>query len=128
GTSSHLTPTFNLCSEAGKSYALVGASGAGKSTILSLILRLYDPTSGSVRLDGHDLRTVTQRSLREQIGLVTQDTYLFHDTIYNNILFGRLDDKREEIYAPGHMAYPPDFILQQTNVYDTLSSNNVLRI
>ena len=99
GTSTDAVKNLNLQIERGKSYALVGASGAGKSTILSLILRLYDPTSGLVRVDGHDLRRLTQQSLREQIGLVTQDTFLFHDTIYNNILFGRLDATREEVYA-----------------------------
>ena len=72
---------FSLRIESGRSYALVGASGAGKSTILSLILRLYDPTAGAVRIDGHDLRSLTQRSLRKHIGLVSQDTFLFHDTI-----------------------------------------------
>src|SRR6266513_552811 len=106
--------------EPGKSYALVGASGAGKSTILSLILRLYDPTSGAVRIDGCDLRKVTQQSLRHQIGLVTQDTFLFHDTIYNNILFGRLDATREEVYAAAQMAYAHDFILEQPQKYDTV--------
>src|SRR5213082_3419458 len=75
--------------ESGKTHALVGASGAGKSTILSLILRLYDPTSGAVKIDGRNLRSVTQKSLREQIGLVTQETFLFHDTIFNNIQFAR---------------------------------------
>ncbi|MCA1659749.1 MAG: ABC transporter ATP-binding protein/permease, partial [Verrucomicrobiaceae bacterium] len=74
---------INLQVDPGKTYALVGASGAGKSTMLSLLLRLYDPTSGSIRTDGHDLRRVTQKSLRKQIGLVTQDTFLFHDTIFN---------------------------------------------
>src|SRR5260370_9693148 len=82
---------LNLHIERGKTYALVGASGAGKSTILSLILRLYDPTSGAVKIDGHDLRTLTQQSLREQIGLFTQQTFLLHDTIFKNIQFGRLD-------------------------------------
>jgi subfamily B ATP-binding cassette protein MsbA len=106
--------------EPGKSYALVGASGAGKSTILSLILRLYDPTSGVVRIDGRDLRTLTQQSLREQIGLVTQDTFLFHDTIYNNILFGRLDATREEVYAAAQMAFAHDFIMAQAQGYDTV--------
>src|SRR5437762_4557487 len=76
---------INLHIEPGKTYALVGASGAGKSTILSLILRLYDPTSGAVKVDGRDLRSITQKSLREQIGLVTQETFLFHDTIFKNI-------------------------------------------
>src|SRR6202011_6083773 len=77
--------------ERGKTYALVGASGAGKSTILSLILRLYDPTAGTVNIDGRDVRGLTQKSLREQIGLVTQETFLFHDTILSNIQFGRLN-------------------------------------
>src|SRR5881398_21271 len=82
----------------GKTHALVGASGAGKSTILSLILRLYDPTSGTVKIDGHDLRSITQKSLRERIGLVTQETFLFHDTIFKNIQFGHLEATPEEIY------------------------------
>src|SRR5947207_10999355 len=112
--------SLNLQIEPGKSYALVGASGAGKSTILSLILRLYDPTAGAVRIDGRDLRKITQQSLRQQIGLVTQDTFLFHDTIYNNILFGRLDATQEEVYAAAQMAYAHDFILEQPQKYDTV--------
>src|SRR4029079_14116066 len=100
--------------------ALVGASGAGKSTILSLILRLYDPTAGSVRIDGHDLRTVTQQSLPEQIGLVTQETFLFHDTIFNNIQFGRLDATREEIYASARTAFAHDFIMSHLRGDETL--------
>src|SRR5205085_11799630 len=79
---------INLHIEPGKTYALVGASGAGKSTILSLILRLYDPTSGAVKIEGQDLRSVTQKSLRDRIGLVSQETFLFHDTIFKNIQFG----------------------------------------
>src|SRR5437773_2967561 len=99
--------------EPGKTYALVGASGAGKSTILSLILRLYDPTSGAVNIDGRDLRSVTQKSLREQIGLVTQETVLFHDTISNNIRFGRLDATPEEVREAAEAAYAHDFIMAQ---------------
>jgi len=120
GTSIDAVKNLNLQIEPGKSYALVGASGAGKSTILSLILRLYDPTSGAVRIDGQDLRKLTQQSLRGQIGLVTQDTFLFHDTIYNNILFGRLDATREEVYAAAQMAYAHEFILEQPHKYDTV--------
>ena len=111
---------FNLRIEPGKSYALVGASGAGKSTILSLILRLYDPTAGVIRIDGHDLRSLTQRSLRQQIGLVSQDTFLFHDTILKNIQFGRLDATEEEIYAAAKAAYAHDFIMAQPKGYETL--------
>jgi subfamily B ATP-binding cassette protein MsbA len=104
----------------GKTHALVGASGAGKSTILSLILRLYDPTSGAVKIDGTDLRSVTQKSLREQMGLVTQETFLFHDTIFNNIQFGRLDAPPEEIYEAATAAYAHDFIIAQPKGYQTV--------
>jgi subfamily B ATP-binding cassette protein MsbA len=113
---SNLTLRF----ERGKTHALVGASGAGKSTILSLILRLYDPTTGAVKIDGRDLRSVTQKSLREQIGLVTQETFLFHDTIFNNILFGRLDATPEEIYEAARAACAHDFITAQPKGYQTV--------
>ncbi|MEO7165907.1 MAG: ABC transporter ATP-binding protein, partial [Chthoniobacterales bacterium] len=111
---------FSLKIESGKSYALVGASGAGKSTILSLILRLYDPTRGIVRLDGQDLRDISQKSLRENVGLVSQETFLFHDTIFANIRFGRLDATPEEIYAAAKTAYAHDFITAQPQGYETI--------
>ncbi len=111
---------INLAIEPGKTYALVGASGAGKSTILSLLLRLYDPTEGVMRVDGHDLRQVTQHSLRRQIGLVTQETFLFHDTILNNIKFGRLEATDEECYAAARDAFAHDFIMAQPQGYDTV--------
>jgi ATP-binding cassette, subfamily B, bacterial MsbA len=111
---------LDLHIEPGKSYALVGPSGAGKSTILSLILRLYDPTAGAVKIDGQDLRTVTQESLRRQIGLVTQETFLFHDTIFRNIQFGRPDATPEEVYAAAQTAYAHDFITAQALGYKTV--------
>jgi subfamily B ATP-binding cassette protein MsbA len=111
---------LNLRIEPGKTYALVGASGAGKSTILSLILRLYDPTSGAVKIDGQDLLSITQKSLREQIGLVTQETFLFHDTIFKNIQFGRLNATAEEIYAAARTAFAHDFIMAQPQGYETI--------
>jgi len=111
---------LNLRIEPGKTYALVGASGAGKSTILSLILRLYDPTSGSVKIDGRDLRTITQKSLRQQIGLVTQETFLFHDTIFKNIQFGRLDATPEDVYEAARTAYAHDFVTAQPKGYETV--------
>jgi subfamily B ATP-binding cassette protein MsbA len=110
--------TFHV--ESGKTYALVGASGAGKSTILSLILRLYDPTSGAVKIDGRDLREVTQKSLREKIGLVTQETFLFHDTIFSNIQFGRLKATPEEVREAARAAYAHDFIMAQPKGYETV--------
>ncbi len=111
---------LNLQVEQGKTYALVGASGAGKSTVLSLLLRLYDPSSGAVKIDGHDLRSLTQKSLRQQIGLVTQETFLFHDSIFQNIKFGRLDATEEEVYAAARAAFAHDFIMAQPQGYDTV--------
>jgi subfamily B ATP-binding cassette protein MsbA len=104
----------------GQRVALVGASGAGKSTMLSLLLRFYDPLRGSVRLDGRDLRSITHDSLREHIGIVTQDTFLFHDTIYNNILFGRPDATKEEIEEAARQAFAHDFILAQPQGYESI--------
>src|SRR5207237_1640690 len=75
---------------------------------------------GSIRIDGRDLRTLTHRSLVEQIGLVTQDTFLFHDTIYNNILFGHPRATREEVYAAAQTAYAHQFIVKQPHGYDTV--------
>jgi ATP-binding cassette, subfamily B, bacterial MsbA len=118
-TSRDAISNLTLHIERGKTYALVGASGAGKSTILSLILRLYDPTSGAVKIDGRDLRSITQKSLREQIGLVSQETFLFHDTILSNIQFGRLDATSEEVREAARAAYADDFIMAQQNGYQT---------
>jgi len=111
---------ISLQIEPGKKYALVGSSGAGKSTLLSLILRFYDPQSGCIRVDGHDIRDIAQRSLREQIGVVTQETFLFHDTIYENIRYGRLDATREEVIAASQSAFAHDFILAQPDGYETI--------
>lgn len=106
--------------EPGKKYALVGASGAGKSTILSLILRFYDPQSGVVKIDGRDVRDITQHSLRRHIGTVTQETFLFHDTIAENIRYGNLQATHEEIIAAAKLAYAHDFIMAQPNGYETI--------
>jgi subfamily B ATP-binding cassette protein MsbA len=93
----------------GEIVALVGPSGAGKSTLFNLIPRFYDPTSGRVLIDGYDLRDVTQRSLREQIGLVPQETMLFGGTIRENIVYGKLDASEEEIIAAAKAANAHDF-------------------
>ena len=110
---------FTMRIQPGRYVALVGASGAGKSTVLSLLQRFYDPASGSVRIDKKDLRTLTQRSVRENVGVVTQDTFLFHDTIYNNILYGRLEATQEEVYEAARKAYAHDFILGLPEGYET---------
>ena len=111
---------IDLHFEKGKYYALVGLSGSGKSTMLSLMLRFYDPLTGSIRIDGHDLRALTQDSLHQQIGIVTQETFLFHETIFKNIAYGRLDATKEEVIAAAKQAYAHDFIIAQERGYDTI--------
>ncbi|MEO8353917.1 MAG: ABC transporter transmembrane domain-containing protein, partial [Chthoniobacteraceae bacterium] len=111
---------INLTIPAGSTCALVGASGAGKTTMLALLQRLYEVTSGSIRIDGFDLREVTQASLRENIATVNQDIFLFHDTIANNIRYGRLEATPAEVEAAARQAHAHDFILQQPQGYDTV--------
>lgn len=104
----------------GKFYAFVGPSGAGKSTIFSLLLRFYDTDSGSVQLDGTDVRDITQASLRGNVGIVSQDTFLFNDTIRENIRYGRLDATDEEIIAAAKKAHAHEFIAQIAEGYNAL--------
>jgi ATP-binding cassette, subfamily B, bacterial MsbA len=111
---------INLTIEPGTKVALVGASGAGKSTILSLLMRFYDPQSGRVLIDGVDLRDVTLHSLHDQIGIVTQESFLFHDTILENIRFGRLDATDKEIEEAARLAHAHEFIIEQPRGYKTL--------
>lgn len=106
--------------EPGKFYAFVGPSGAGKSTLYSLLLRFYDPDSGSVSLDGKDIRTVTQESLRANIGIVSQDTFLFHDSIRENIRYGRLNATDEEIITAAKKAHAHEFISLIQEGYDAV--------
>lgn len=120
GSEQYAVRDLSLEVEPHKKYALVGSSGAGKSTILSLLLRFYDPQTGVIRLDGRDLREVSQRSLREHIGVVTQETFLFHDTIYENIRYGRLDASEAEIVAAAKLAYAHEFIMEQPEGYHTI--------
>ncbi|MBK6709357.1 MAG: ABC transporter ATP-binding protein [Chloroflexi bacterium] len=104
----------------GQVIALVGPSGAGKSTLVSLIPRFWDVDNGRVTIDGHDIREVNLRSLREQIGIVPQETTLFSDTVYNNIRYGKLDATREEVEAAARAANAHDFILNDlAEGYDT---------
>ena len=111
---------LNLYVRPGEIVALVGPSGAGKSTIFNLIPRFYDPTHGSVAIDGLDVRTVTQQSLRAQIGLVPQETMLFGGTIRENIAYGRLDASDEAIIAAAQAANAHDFITATAAGYDTI--------
>jgi subfamily B ATP-binding cassette protein MsbA len=106
--------------KAGEILALVGPSGAGKSTIFNLIPRFYDPSGGAIRIDGQELRAVTQLSLREQIGIVPQETILFGGSIRENIRYGRLDATDEELMAAAKAANAHDFIMSFPQQYDTL--------
>ncbi len=111
---------IDLKMEAGKSYALVGASGAGKSTMLSLILRFYDPTYGRIYIDGQNIREVATESLRAQMSIVTQETFLFHTSIAENIRYGRFDATDEEVREAARQAFAHDFIMQQPKGYETV--------
>jgi ATP-binding cassette subfamily B protein/subfamily B ATP-binding cassette protein MsbA len=104
---------------AGQTVALVGETGAGKTTIVKLLTRFHDPTSGCVRVDGVDLRTVTQQSLRRQMGMVLQDPFLFNGTVKENILFGRLDARDKEVIAAAQAVGAHDFIMGLKSGYET---------
>lgn len=110
----------NLEIKPGETVALVGPSGAGKSTIAALIPRFFDPCEGTVEVDGYDVRKVTLKSLRAQIGLVSQDTILFDGTIADNIAAGREGFTREDIVNAAKLANAHDFIMQLPNGYDTI--------
>jgi len=103
----------------GQTVALVGATGAGKSTLAKLVARFYDPTQGAVLIDGHDLRGVTERSLRSQLGIVPQEGFLFSGTIRDNIAFGNPDASDEEIMAAARAVGADEFIERLPDAYDT---------
>lgn len=112
----------------GEMIAFVGPSGAGKSTVASLLPRFYDATNGSITIDGQDIRKVTLNSLREQVGIVPQETVLFNGSVYDNILYGRLDATREEVEAAAKAANAHDFIMQLPNGYETMLGDRGMNI
>ncbi len=111
---------INLHVPAGSTVALVGETGAGKTTLVKLVSRFMDLTEGRVLVDGFDLKTVTQKSLRSQMGVVLQDPFLFNGTVRENILFGRLDATDAEVEAAARAVGAHDFIMELRNGYDTL--------
>jgi ATP-binding cassette, subfamily B, bacterial len=111
---------INLQVQPGQLAALVGPTGAGKSTIISLIPRFYDPTSGAVKIDGTDVRRFTQKSVRQQMSFVLQETVLFHGTIWHNIAYGKPDATREEILRAANQANANEFIEKMPQGYDTI--------
>lgn len=110
---------MNLTIKKGQTVALVGTTGVGKSTIANLINRFYDPQEGAVIIDGVDIRDVTLSSLRDNISMVLQDTFLFNGTVYENIEYGWKDAKREDVIAAAKAANAHDFIEKMENGYDT---------
>jgi ATP-binding cassette subfamily B protein len=113
---------------AGQLVALVGPSGAGKTTMTYLIPRLYDPTEGLIRIDGHDLRDLTLDSLSSAIGMVTQETYLFHDTIRTNLTYAKPDATQSEIEAAARAANIHQFITELPDGYDTVAGERGYRL
>lgn len=119
----HNKPTLtdvSLKIEPGQVAALVGPTGAGKTTVINLIPRFYDPSSGLVKIDGFDIRRIKQKSLREQISFVLQDTLLFHGPIWQNIAYGKPDASRREILRAAELANASEFIEKMPEGYDTL--------
>ena len=114
--------------ESGKMVAFVGATGVGKSTIVSLMERFYDPVSGSVRLDGKDIRDITVKSLRENISMVLQDVFLFNGSIYDNIAYGNPSASHDEIVKAAETARVSDFVCKMPDGYDTIIGERGVRL
>ncbi len=119
---------INLETRAGEVIAIVGSSGAGKSTLVQLIPRFFDVTSGAIRIDGHDVRDVTLASLRAQIGIVTQETILFNDTVRNNIAYGQPNVPQDAVIEAAKAALAHDFIQRLPQGYDTMIGERGLRL
>ena len=118
--------SFNV--KPGEMIAFVGPSGAGKSTVASLLPRFYDVTDGSITIDGEDIRRVTLDSLREQVGIVPQETVLFNGSVYDNILYGRLDATKEEVEAAAKAANAHNFTMELPNGYQTMLGDRGVNI
>lgn len=119
---------INLVIPKGKTVALVGPSGGGKSTLADLVPRFYDPTAGQILLDGHDLRDATIHSVRDQMGIVTQESILFNDTIFNNIRFNQTDATEEDVVRAAQIANAHDFITATPEGYQTMIGDRGTRL
>ena len=119
---------ISLTVKAGEVLALVGSSGAGKTTLVNLIPRFYDPTAGAILIDGVDLREIRLPAIRRQIGIVSQETLLFDDTVRNNVAYGKDDATEEAITDAAKAAYAHEFIMRLPNGYDTLIGENGVKL
>ena len=111
---------LNIDIQSGQMVAIVGPTGSGKTTLISLLLRFYDVTSGSIRIDGVDIRQIPREQLRSMFGMVLQDTWLFHGTIYENIHYGRLDARKDEVIEAARQANVDHFIRTLPDGYDMI--------
>ncbi len=127
-TREQVLTNISLTVRPGESVALVGPSGSGKTTLCSLIPRFYDVTSGAIRIDGHDVRDFTLKSLRSHIGVVQQDVYMFSGTVLNNIEYGKPGASREEIIRAAKLAGAHEFISELENGYDTYVGEHGLKL
>jgi subfamily B ATP-binding cassette protein MsbA len=119
---------FNLAIQAGEIVALVGPSGSGKSTIIGLLNRFYDPQQGRILIDGQDIRQLTQQSLKQSIALVDQETFLFNDTIRNNIRYGRPEATDGEVEKAASLAYADEFLSVMPEGYETVIGDRGVRL
>jgi len=128
GSEPEILHNVNLETRSGEVVAIVGSSGAGKTTLVNLIPRFFDVTAGAIKIDGHDIRDVTLASLRAQIGVVTQETILFNDTVRNNIAYGQPHVTEEAVIEAARTALAHDFILRLPEGYDTMIGERGLRL
>ena len=128
GADARVLHDINLEVRRGEVVAIVGSSGSGKSTLVHLIPRFFDPTQGRLLIDGHDLRDVTLASLREKVGIVTQETVLFNDTVRNNIAYGQPHVAMKEVEAAARAALAHDFIKSLPKGYDEIIGERGVRL
>ena len=119
---------FSVQAKPGEVIALVGASGAGKSTLIGLLNRFYDPQQGRILIDGYDIRNITQKSLHENLALVDQETFLFNDTIANNIRYGQPSADLSLVKSAASKAYADEFIQQMPDGYETQIGDRGVRL
>ena len=128
GDSGSVLQDIQFRARRGEVIALVGSSGAGKTTLVNLLPRFHEATSGTIRIDGVNIRGVTIKSLREQIAMVTQENILFHDTVWNNICYGLTNIPKDRVIAAAQAALAHDFIMELPNAYDTVIGERGTRL